>query len=260
MAWQFERRGAGEGRVFPICILPWSEAHWRRIRQPMAELGIQAKSRGRKQLMKRIACGVAALLLLAGVARAEDSAADGWINLFNGKDLTGWKANENPEQWKVEDGAIVAHGKRSHLFYVGDDPNSPPEFKNFDFKAELMTEPKANSGIYFHTKWQNDGWPQIGYECQVNTTHKDPVKTASLYNVEKNFTAPSSDNEWFTEEIIVEGKHIVTKVNGKTIVDYIEPDNLERKTPRLSQGTFALQAHDPDSVVRYRKITVKKLP
>ena len=199
-------------------------------------------------------------LLLAGVAQAEDSSSDGWIQLFNGKDLTGWKANENPDQWKVEDGAIVAHGQRSHLFYVGNDPNSPPEFKNFHFKAELMTEPKANSGIYFHTKFQDTGWPSIGYECQVNNSHGDPVKTASLYNVEKNFKAPAKDNEWFTEEIIVEGKHIVTKVNGQTIVDYTEPDNVERKFPKLDKGTFALQAHDPGSTVRYRSIAVKPLP
>jgi hypothetical protein len=210
--------------------------------------------------MKRIACVLAIVVLLSVAARAEDQKETGWISLFNGKDLTGWKANEKPEQWKVEDGAIVAHGDRSHLFYVGTDPNNPPEYKNFHFKAELMTEPKANSGIYFHTKWQNDGWPTTGYECQVNTSHGDPVKTASLYNVEKNFTAPSKDNEWFTEEIIVEGKHIITKVNGKTIVDYTEPDKLDRVYPKLDKGTFALQAHDPSSVVRYRKIEVKPLP
>ncbi len=210
--------------------------------------------------MKRIACVLAAVALLAAVARAKDEKEDGWISLFNGKDLTGWKANEKPEQWKVEDGAIVAHGDRSHLFYVGADPNNPPEFKNFHFKAELMTEPKANSGIYFHTKWQNDGWPSTGYEAQVNTSHGDPVKTASLYNVVKNFEAPSKDNEWFTEEIIVEGKHIITKVDGKTIVDYTEPDQLDRPFPKLDKGTFALQAHDPGSTVRYRKIEVKPLP
>ncbi len=210
--------------------------------------------------MKRITYALAMLALLAVGARAEDTKTDGWISLFNGKDLTGWKPNELPDQWKVEDGAIVAHGQRSHLFYVGDDPNNPPEFKNFHFKAELMTEPNANSGIYFHTKFQETGWPQIGYECQVNNTHKDPVKTASLYNVEKNFKAPAKDYEWFTEEIIVEGKHIVTKVNGETIVDYTEPDSLDRVFPKLDKGTFALQAHDPGSTVRYRSISVKPLP
>ncbi len=210
--------------------------------------------------MKRIMCALALAALLTAMASAKDEKESGWISLFNGQDLTGWKANEKPDQWKVEDGAIVAHGVRSHLFYVGNDPKNPPEFKNFHFKAELMTEPKANSGIYFHTKWQDEGWPSAGYEAQVNNSHGDPVKTASLYNVEKNFKAPANDNEWFTEEIIVEGKHIVTKVDGKTIIDYTEPDTLDRASPKLDKGTFALQAHDPGSVVRFRKIEVKPLP
>jgi hypothetical protein len=208
--------------------------------------------------MKRMASALAALSLLALVARADDK-SDGWISLFDGKDLAGWKANENPAQWKVEDGCIVAHGDRSHLFYVGTDPEKAPEFTNFHFKAEVKTEPKANSGIYFHTKWQPDGWPNTGYEAQVNNSHGDPVKTASLYNVVKNFEAPAKDGEWFTEEIIVEGKHVVTKVNGKTIVDYTEPDVLDRPFPKLDKGTFALQAHDPGSLVRYRNIMVKPL-
>lgn len=216
------------------------------------------KSPSRRRLASRLAAALWVALVLASAARAEES--DGWIALFNGKDLTGWKANEKPDQWKVEDGAIVAHGQRSHLFYVGSDPEHPPEFKNFHLKAEVMTAPQSNSGIYFHVKWQDSGWPSTGYECQVNTTHKDPVKTASLYNVVKNFVAPSADNEWFTEEIIVEGKHIVTKVNGKTIADYVEPDSLGPKHPRLDKGTFALQAHDPGSTTRYRSVQVKPLP
>ncbi len=205
-----------------------------------------------------LACAATVSLALVGspsLAQTEE-----WVQLFNGKDLTGWKANEHPEQWKVEDGAIVAHGERSHLFYVGADPEHPPEFTNFHFKAELMTFPNSNSGIYFHVKWQEAGWPSTGYECQVNTSHKDPVKTASLYNVVKNLIPPSKDKEWFTEEIIVEGKHIITKVNGNTIADYVEPDSLERKFPKLDKGTFALQAHDPGSTVLYRKIEVRRLP
>jgi len=77
--------------------------------------------------------------------------------------------------------------------------------------------------------------------------------------VEKNLKAPARDNEWFTEEIIVEGKHIVTKVNGRTIVDYTEPDGVARRSPKLDKGMFALQAHDPGSTVRYRSISVKRL-
>lgn len=196
-----------------------------------------------------------ALLSLSATALAEE----GWISLFDGKTLDGWKANELPENWKVIDGAIVTSGPRSHLFYVGKDENKPAEFTNFHFKAEVMTTPGSNSGLYFHTKFQPDGWPSVGYEAQVNNTHKDPVKTASLYNTVKNLEAPAKDDEWFTEEIIVEGKHIITKVNGKTIVDYTEPDD-KKGTVKLSKGTFAIQAHDPMSSVKYKNIQVKPLP
>jgi hypothetical protein len=146
------------------------------------------------------------VLAITATVRADD---EGWIKLFDGSTLKGWKANENPDQWKVQDGAIVATGNRSHLFYVGEDANKPAEFKNFHFKADVMTKPKANSGIYFHTKWLDEGWPiHAGMEAQVNQTQGDPVKTGSLYNVDKNFEAPAKDDEWFTYEIIVKAKKL----------------------------------------------------
>lgn len=197
------------------------------------------------------------LVVTAGRARGEEP---GFQTLFDGTSLVGWKANENTDSWKVVDGEIVCHGPRSHLFYVGGDPAAAPEFKNFHFKAEVMTKPKANSGIYFHTKYQNDGWPAKGHEAQVNNTSGDPVRTGSLYNVVKNLEAPAKDDQWFTEEVIVEGNRIVIKVDGKTIVDHAEKTAEIKDGRKLSSGTFALQAHDPGSEVHYRNIRVKRLP
>jgi hypothetical protein len=199
-------------------------------------------------------CGV------ASVSWAEESASDGWINLFDGTTLNGWKASENPEQWTVEDGKIAAKGQRSHLFYVGADENKPPEFENFHFKADVMTTPGSNSGIYFHTRYQVGGWPQIGFEVQVNNTHGDPVKTGSIYHIVKNYVAPAKDNEWFTEEVIVKGKNIQTKVNGKVICDYTEPPGVTGPMEKVNKGTFALQAHDAKSKTYYKNIQVKQLP
>ncbi len=180
----------------------------------------------------------------------EDKADDGWVELFNGKDLTGWKISEDGK-WKVEDGKIVVSGARSHLF-------SKREFKDFELKAEVMTTPGSNSGIYFHTKFQESGWPDLGHEAQVNCTHKDPVKTGSLYNVKKNFECPHEDNKWFTYDIKVEGQHITLTIDGKTIVDYTEPTDVEGGR-KLSSGSIALQAHDPGSVVYYRSIKIRPL-
>ncbi len=197
------------------------------------------------------------LLVSGDSARAEES---GFETLFDGKSLAGWKASENTGSWKVIDGEIVCHGPRSHLFYVGADAAGAPEFKNFHFKAEVLTKPKANSGIYFHTKYQNDGWPAQGHEAQVNNTSGDPVRTGSLYNVVKNLEAPAKDDQWFTEEVIVEGNRIVIKVDGRTIVDHTENTAEVKDGRKLSSGTFALQAHDPGSEVHYRNIRVKRLP
>ena len=191
-----------------------------------------------------------ALLLSACSLMAEDKKDEGWITLFNGKDLTGWKASEKVE-WKIVDGAIVTPPKRSHLF-------TDQEFTNFHFKAEVMTGPKSNAGIFFHTKYE-DNWPTIGYETQVNNTHPDPVKTGSIYYVVKLYETPVKDNEWWLHEVIVKGKNIVVKLNGKTVVDYTEPEGVT-STHRLSKGSFALRAHDPASVVKFRNIMVKPLP
>jgi hypothetical protein len=204
-----------------------------------------------------VACALACAWMTA--VQAEDS-QEGWVTIFDGKSLQGWKASENKDSWSVEDGAIVCHGPRSHLFYVGDEK----PFKNFAFRCEVKTTPGSNSGIYFHTKYQETGWPKFGYEIQVNITHRDPKKSGGLYGVVDVSDPPAKDNEWYTQEIIVEGRRIISKINGKVVVDYTEPENkpafsaeFER---RLGEGTFALQAHDPQSKVYFRNIQVKRLP
>ncbi len=199
----------------------------------------------------------------AAQAAASKPDGDGFYSLFDGKTLNGWKVGKNPETFKVTDGMICAKGPGpSHLFYVG--PVQSHNFKDFHFKAEVMTFPNANSGIYFHTKFQEEGWPSQGFECQVNNTYvKDPRKTASLYAVKDVKEAAAKDNEWFTYEIIVKGRQITMKINGKTVNEHTVPEDYkppQRMAGRkLSSGTFALQGHDPESKVCYRNIKVKPL-
>jgi hypothetical protein len=202
--------------------------------------------------MKKSIVSLALLVLVFAQFSSGHAEEKGFTSLFNGKDLTGWKISEKGK-FKVDEGRIVANGPRSHLF-------TDKQFKNFVFKAEVMTTPGSNSGLYFHTKFQESGWPEVGHEAQVNNSYKsDPVRTGSLYNVVKNFDAPVKDNVWYTQTITVKGQHILIQVNDKTIVDYTEPKDV-KGTRKLSQGSFAIQAHDPKSVVYYRNIRVKPLP
>lgn len=209
---------------------------------------------------------VCVLLALPGAiptAAQESKSADGFVTIFDGKSMDGWKVSENPDTIKLVDGAMVCKGSRAHAFYVGDEK----PFKNFHFIAEVMTKANSNGGIYFHTKWQETGWPAQGHECQVNNSYtRDPQKTGGVYNVAKVLEAPAKDDEWFKYEIIVEGKHVVVKINDKVTADYTEDaealgkDKKIESGRRVGEGTFALQAHDPNSTVLYRNIRVKRLP
>ena len=198
------------------------------------------------------------LTLIASAAFAKES-EEGFVALTDGKSFTGWKsANEHTDTWKLEDGAFVSRGERCHLFYVGD----AQPFKNFVLRVEVMTEPGANGGIYFHTKYQETGWPKAGFETQVNNTQSDWKKTGSVYGVASIGVAVPEDNKWWTQEISVQGNTVTVSIDGKKVVEYVEPPGAVAGTDferKLTAGTFALQAHDPKSIVRYRNIRVKRL-
>jgi len=182
-----------------------------------------------------------------------EPAADGWVTIFDGKTLNGWKASEHPNTFTIADGAIQVFGDRAHLFYMGDLNNH--NFKNFEFKTKVMTTPGSNSGIFIHTAYQEEGWPSQGYEIQVNQSHTDWRKTGSVYAVQDVKETFVKDNEWYTEHVIVQGKKITVKVNDKVINEYTEGE-----TSKLNGGTIALQGHDPKSKVFYKDIMIKPLP
>jgi hypothetical protein len=240
--------------------------------------------------MSRLLCGGVLLAALAAFGLTAASAADekksekGWVQLFNGKDLTGWKIHPKPggaiqevvtvekdgkvvafegklkdgkqvPLWRVEDGVLIGSGPASHLFSARDD------YQNFRFRVEAQINDHGNSGQYFRTAF-GPGFPK-GYETQINSTHGDPIRTGSLYPsfgpsredrdkiiIKERLVEPDT---WFTQEVTAIGNHIVIKVNGKTTVDYKDPKNTFKK------GHFALQGHDPGTVVKFRKIEVQEL-
>ena len=188
------------------------------------------------------------------------SAQEEWIPLFDGKTLNGWKVSENPATFAVEDGAIVVHGPRAHLFYDGE--VNDHDFKNFELKVDVMTFPGANSGIYFHTQFQEKGFPSVGHEVQVNVSHSDWRRSGSIYGVVNIDAVPIEDNVWYEQHIIVNGNTVRILIDGKLIFEYTEPKTgIEPRSGRaISRGTFALQGHDPESKVLFRNINVKILP
>jgi hypothetical protein len=182
--------------------------------------------------------------------RAEDKKsdakdADGWISIFDGKTLKGWKASEKPDHWTVEDGCIVGQHDRSHLFYMD------KEFTDLEFKAEVKINKGGNSGMYFRTAL-GPAWPK-GYEAQVNSSHSDPVRSGSLYSFVKIGDKLTNDDEWFTQHITAKGNHITIRINDKVTVDYVDKKETYKK------GHIALQQHNEGSVVKYRKLMVKPL-
>jgi len=151
--------------------------------------------------MKYIFLGIAMFIATFSSINAQQSE---WLQLFNGKDLWGWKANENPSSFKVENGLLVCSGARGHLFYTAGEP-----YKNFELIAEIKTAPNANSGIFFHSTIYEKGWLVKGYEVQVNNTYagvgnfRETKKTGSLYAIRNVYYPVANDNEWFTMRVKV---------------------------------------------------------
>jgi hypothetical protein len=228
---------------------------------------------------------------------AEDKKDEGWVQLFNGTDLSGWKIPNPPSTefkevkevkndagkvtafvgvtkdrkvkgkdepvpgkeftlWQVKDGKIVGGGPASHIF-------TEIEAENFHYRVEAMINDKGNSGQYFRTKF-GPGFPQ-GYEAQLNATHVDQIRTGSLYPSFGKLSdedkkkilvlkdAPHKPDEFFVQEVIADGNHIKIFVNGKKTVDFIDANKTYTK------GHFALQGHDPGSVMTFKKVEYKPI-
>ncbi len=186
-----------------------------------------------------------------GVAPPTAAARAGFVPLFNGKDLTGWKPHPNqPGNWRVENGVLIGSGSASHLFSDRDD------YKDIHLRVEARINSGGNSGVFFRTQF-GPAFP-AGYKAQINSTHKDPYKTGSLY-MHGGPTigvgpSPVPPNQWFLLEVIASGNHIVISVNGKTVTDHTDDAR------RFTTGHIALQQHDPETVVEFRKIEIKELP
>ena len=185
----------------------------------------------------------------------------GYSSLFNGKDLTGWKASASPDSFKVENGAIVANavGQASHLFYDG--PVGNHSFQDFDLRLDVLARYRSNGGVYVMTEFQPQGFPGKGFEIQVNNSHSDRIRTGSLYHVVDLSNIPGKDDEWIPMEIKGQGNTIAIALKGQEVVRWTQPADWPGAydTPgrKIGPGTIAFQSHDLYSVTAYANIRVK---
>lgn len=195
-------------------------------------------------MVRKLSLVALATVIVAALPLTAADKPGKWIKMFDGKTLKGWEALENEQDWSVKEGAIVGDGERSHLFWT------VKECVNCEFKAQVKISDKGNSGMYFRAK-KMKGWPD-GYEAQVNSTHQDPKKTGSLYNIKNVMEILVPPDTWFEQHIIADGDHIIIKVNGKVTVDVTDS--------KFAAGFLALQQHNQGSIVMYKDLMYRELP
>ncbi len=202
----------------------------------------------------RFALTVVAFLVLA-VGKQSVAADPEWISLFDGKSLEGWKKVGNAESvWEVKDGAITGSGPPSMLV------TTTGPYKNFRYRAEIKINDGGNSGLYFRTT-PEPGFTD-GYEAQIDSTHRDPIRTGSLYGLCHVYKQHVKPDTWFTYELEVRDDiwrgrkmtRIKVTIDGNELYEYLD------FALTFAEGHFAFQQHDPGSVVNIRKVEVQPLP
>lgn len=199
--------------------------------------------------------GILATIRFCGDANAQEAA---WVSLFDGKSMDGWEMVEQVgkvgSHWEVKDGEIQGSGTQSMLVYT------PKSFKNFRYRCEVKINDLGNSGVYFRATRK----PTFsdGYEAQVDSTHKDPIRTGSLYGMCHVYERLVEPDTWFQYEIEVRDDiwrkkpvtYIKITLNGKQLYEFLDFDLT------FKDGHFAFQQHDPGSRVSIRKVEVVELP
>ncbi len=161
------------------------------------------------------------------------------------------------ESFRLDGDTLIVEGDQRNLFYDGLVDGG--YFKNFEFKVDVYTYPGSASGIYFHTRYEEDGPPASGYEAQINASRAGESKTGSLVGASDVDTAPHGDNEWFNYYIKVDGNKVTVKVNGQTVNEYTEPADVDGPAS-LHRGTIGLESVGPDSRVHFRNPMIRLLP
>jgi hypothetical protein len=211
-----------------------------------------------------------AVLLVCVLPALSQSKDDGWIQLFNGKDLTGWK-HVGPGEDTVENGLIRTHGGMGLLY------NTKGKFCDCVIRVVFkMRDENDNSGVFIRIPTEpTEEWMPVnkGYEVQIDnhpeTSNEDDYHvTGTLYSLTKPLAKPGKPGpEWNTMEITLDGLRTIVTVNGEKVTDYTEGQPVPPKKfdfepdrgPRPKCGYFGLQNHSENDVVFFKTVEYKPL-
>jgi len=209
-------------------------------------------------------------LVLAYAPFALYAQSDDWQQLFNGKDLTGWK-HVGPGSHYVQDGLVASKGGMGLLYWTGG------KLGNCVIHVVYrMRDHNSNSGVFVRIPIEpREEWMPVhyGYEVQIDnepekSNEDDHHITGTLYSLTKPLAKPGKPGpEWNTMDITLDGPHTVVVLNGVKVTDYTEGDPVpERKFdfepqhgPRPLEGYIGLQNHSDSDVVFFKEVAVKKL-
>jgi hypothetical protein len=207
--------------------------------------------------VKRIGVFVGIVLMVGLTVVAQAPREGGWVPLFNGTDLNGWKKNGD-ETWVVDKGTILCESTANKYGYLTTDKT----YRDFILRLKFKGEAAGNSGVFVHSRIIGIN-PQHGPDIEGMQVEVDPntgKHTGGLYESGgRGWVAmPTAEGEralksgdWNDLEVSVQGTHIVTHLNGVKVVDYTDP------TPKFTEGAIGLQIHTGGGVkMRWKDIYV----
>ena len=192
-------------------------------------------------------------LLLALPAWAQAPAGSGWVSLFNGRDLSGWK-NNGQEKWIVDDGTVLGESTVGHYGYL----TTEKTYSDFVLRLKFKCETDGNSGVFTRSRITGNS-PATGPDIEGMQVEIDPTRhTGGIYESGRRgwvaMPVPAGEQaikprDWNDLEIAAEGRHYVTRLNGVQCVDFMDPD------PKFPEGVIGLQLHTGGGVkIRFKDI------
>jgi hypothetical protein len=204
------------------------------------------------------------VILLAAACVFAQSDAGGWKQLFNGKDLTGWK-HVGPGGMTVENGLIKTSGGMGLLYWTGG------KVSNCALRVVYrMKDKNCNSGVFIRIPVEpREEWMTVQIDNQPETSNEDEYHyTGTLYSLTKPLAKPGKPGpEWNTMEITLDGKRTVVTVNGAKVTDYTEGQQVPQRKfdfepqrgPRPVEGFFGLQNHSDKDIVFFKEVALRPL-